>query len=123
MLTEFEQAVLERLELIEARIAEVCRAVRKTPEPSSRREVLERLLPAIAGRWGSSSFQTKELLRDETIAPLLERLTSNQVGCLLREHASVPVGGYVVDRVTAEHGAALWVVSRILPDILPDPLP
>jgi hypothetical protein len=91
---------------------------RLEPKRCSREDIekLERLLPAAAGLFGNSGFRTRELLLDPGIAGL--NLGGHQaLGNLLSRAASdsVIVAGLVVERVSQEHGAAVWVVANKLP--------
>ena len=79
---------------------------------------LAQLLPAIGGRWGSTPVTTREILSDPAIRVLFPG-SKGSLGSLLSRAAAdtANVHGYCIGREAKEHGAALWVVSR-----LPEPV-
>ena len=96
-----------------AELRRIRQAVEPRPQPANEAALLSKLLPAIGGRFGSNPFRTKELFEDPAIAELLRGFSSGKAGCLLAKFAGIPVEGYLLDRVSTEHSAALWVVSKL----------
>lgn len=94
--------------------------VEHRPEPPSRRSLsradharLSRLLPAIAGVFGSDEFAVNELPEHAAISLVLDGLTTVRVGCLLRRAAGVPVDGYVIVPGSFELHRRLWAVRAV----------
>src|SRR5262245_3002784 len=92
-----------------------------TREPKAKKcsiadiELLEKLLPAIAGRFGSSPFRVSEALADPAIRAMSGSLQPTRLGSLFAKavRAGDPIQSYVLTHSTLEHGARLWVVSRL----------
>ena len=80
--------------------------------------ILERLLPAIGGRFGSSSKTTAEILADPAIRALSGSLQAS--GALLSRAAddALVISGLQVSRAGKEHNKTLWQVVRSLPQTL-----
>lgn len=80
------------------------------------RHVLARLLPPIGATIGSDGFLVRELL--EHPAPALrialEGMTAKRLGRLFVRGDGHPVAGFVVERLTTEHGAAVWRVRGVV---------
>jgi len=79
------------------------------------RAVLARLLPAIGGVLGSELFASADICESDAPALRLVRagLTARQLGRLLRRAVGTPIAGYLVERVGAEAGVALWRVVAV----------
>ena len=96
-------------QLVEARGA----AVRLS---RSDRAMLEGLLPAIVGAVGSAPFLARELL--DAPAPglrlVLCDMSARRLGRLFRRGEGVPLGGYVVERLSHEGGAVVWRVCTVV---------
>jgi len=93
-------------------------AQRRAPTPTlsrTDRERLSRLLPAIAGVYGSDSFACRDLVDDEA-APALRLVTAGldarSLGSLLARAIVHVVDGYVVERAGDELHVNLWRVLR-----------
>src|SRR5688572_9158076 len=73
--------ILERLTAIEARLPRV-------PDSTNDVEVLERLLPAVGGKFGSDPWKVSEITGDPVLsaAALLGGRNSKRLGKLLRRH-------------------------------------
>lgn len=110
-MTDVVLAALSRIDRRLARIERHLRARRCTPADL---ELLQRLLPAWAGRLGSQPVLVAELRTRRDLAGVLGSLSARSLGCLLSRAAAdrVTVQGYRVQRVTREHGAAVWRVVK-----------
>lgn len=77
-------------------------------------DALKRLLPAIAGRWGSGPVTVAEILTNAAIRALWTG-SRGSLGSLLSRAAAdgANADGYAVSRLSREHGAALWGVYRL----------
>src|SRR5687768_1414243 len=110
----------EQTALLRAILAELqgWRERERRPATVSRgdREVLQRLLPAIAGSVGSELFVTAELFEGDSPAlrVALRDLNPKQVGRLLRRAVGTPIAGLVVERVSSEAGAVVWQLSEFV---------
>ena len=96
----------ERVALLEA--------ARATLSPEDR-EVLGRLLPAIAGGVGSAVWSVKELRTSEApgVHIVLDGISARRLGRLFSRARGVPLGGYLIQRAGIEWHATLWqVVAR-----------
>ena len=76
------------------------------------RDRLSRLLPALAGVFGSEQFTTREALEHRAIGFVAGGLSSRQVGQLLSRALEQPVAGYVVRRGGREAHVVLWFVEQ-----------
>jgi hypothetical protein len=81
-------------------------------QPCSDRDVLARLLPAIAGKLGSEGFQVRDVMRNEIFRQLIGNRNAHQLGNLLAKWQGQNIGGLIVERLTTEHGVAVWRVTR-----------
>ena len=63
-------------------------------------EVLTVLLPAVAGKFGSTAVTTREILQDVAIAAVVGDLSPSQVGALLATaaDAGAAYGGYFIEK-------------------------
>jgi hypothetical protein len=81
----------------------------------SDRAQLARLLPAIAGVYGSESFACRDLVGDDA-PPALQLVTggleAQQLGSLFARAAGAVIDGFVIDRAGSELHARLWRVLR-----------
>jgi hypothetical protein len=85
-------------------------------------EILERLLPAIAGAFGSEAITTKELLMDPGIAGL--NLGSHGViGSLLGRFAEDRgiICGFQIERIGRDHNKSVWKLTKALPSAIEKP--
>ena len=89
------------------------------------RAILSRLLPAIAGTFGSQGLPVREILRDPAIRELCAPLNSQHIGNLLARAAAdgLVVDGLQVSRIATEGNASVWQVTRRLPDTIPSATP
>jgi hypothetical protein len=80
--------------------------------------ILCRILPAIAGTFGSSPVTVREVLADPAIKALYPG-SKGSLGNLLSRAAAdgAEAYGYCVRRVSTEHGAALWGVFGSPPPV------
>ncbi len=101
-------AVLARLDVLEAR-----RSSRLSQADQDR---LGRLLPVLAGAFGSAEFLTREVLAHESVGLhlVVRDLSARSLGRLLRRAAGVPVGGLLVERLGQADGAVLWRVVNVV---------
>ena len=90
-----------RLDVLEAR-----RSSRLSQADQDR---LGRLLPVLAGAFGSAEFLTREVLAHESVGLhlVVRDLSARSLGRLLRRAAGVPVGGLLVERLGQADGGAL----------------
>ena len=105
----------ELLIRIEAKLDRLLReSVPKYTDPADEDvNLLKRLLPGIAGKWGSAPFRTKEVFEDPVLSQLLSAKNRHEIGNMFRRSVGVPVDNYVVNRSVTESGARLWVVSLV----------
>jgi hypothetical protein len=108
-------AILQELRAIRVAIE------RETPVKKSKlsradRDALTKFLPAIGGAFGSELFFAADVIESESAAVRLVRgkLTSKQLGRLLKRAVGVPVGGYVVTTDGEEAGSLLWRVKQVV---------
>jgi hypothetical protein len=77
----------------------------------SDRQVMERLLPAIAGALGSEQFTSRDLPdASPGLRVVLRDLSVKQIGRLLSRAEGVPIEGWIVERCGIEINVALWRV-------------
>jgi hypothetical protein len=107
-----------KLDRILSELAELRAMMRPNANHGSDITLLERILPAVVGRFGSASVTTKLILSDPAIRAISP--SSGALGCLLGRAAEayLTVGGLVVNRIGQEHGAAVWTVERRLPPLV-----
>jgi len=79
------------------------------------RDRLLRILPVIAGTYGSELCTSHELIEHESagLRLVLAGLNTKQLGRLLQRAAGSVVGGYTVKREGVEVGAVLWRVLEV----------
>src|SRR5262245_3654624 len=105
------------------------RLIRRAVEPrcatAADEKLLLRLLPAIAGCFGSAPFVVRELVTNAAIKTLLGEMTSTQVGALFSRAASnnTVADGLTIERLKREHSARLWCVVRVVSSYAPYPTP
>src|SRR5262249_47267637 len=77
--------------------------------------LLQKLVPAIVGRFGSATFKTSELYSDPAIRELVGDRSRSQVGMMLARIAENQrhISGYTVSRPGQEHRAACWTVLKV----------
>ena len=75
-------------------------------------DACSRLLPALAGAFGSEQFTTREALEQRAIGLVADGLSSRQVGQLLSRALEQPVAGDVVRRGGREAHVVLWYVEQ-----------
>lgn len=86
---------------------------RQRPASLSRadRDLLSRLLPAIAGALGSEPFASRDLPdASPGIRVVLGDLSVKQIGRLLSRAEGVPIEGRIIQRCGVEINVALWRV-------------
>jgi hypothetical protein len=71
------------------------------------------LLPAIGGRFGSEGWTTGELFDEPDLRALLQPLTAKQAGRLFSRSLGLSIDSMTLERMTTEHGAAVWRVVSI----------
>jgi hypothetical protein len=83
-------------------------------------EQLARLLPALAGKYGSENFTTTEGLMDPAIKAIAG--SSQSAGLLLARALGdkAVIGGLAVESIGREHNRRLWKVVACLPDAIED---
>lgn len=72
------------------------------------RDRLSRLLPAIAGAFGSEPFTVNELLERPAVQVVADGLAPAALGQLLQRARSVPLHGYVVESDSTELHRRVW---------------
>jgi hypothetical protein len=91
---------------------------RQQPSSLTRQDrvVLARLLPAIAGVFGSELFVTRELFESDAAALklVLHGLDRKRVGRLLQRGEGQVVDNYVICREGTEQHATLWALRATL---------
>jgi len=85
-------AVLARVARLEDRVA-ILEEQRKPHPPIDPRVLLSKLLPAVAGRFGSDPFTTRELFNDPVFRDLLAPLNAKRTGKLLRKSLGHTIDG------------------------------
>jgi hypothetical protein len=97
-------AVERRLSVLERGRAPICRADH---------DALARILPAVAGVFGSNLVAVRELFEHEApgLRVVLRGRSSRAVGRLFARAVGQDVNGYIVERVSVERHAALWRVG------------
>src|SRR5262245_24097901 len=108
MSDELLRQILDRLEAIEAQL----NGRRLLSE--TERAALERLLPALAGRFGSDVFTTRDVLSDVVLRSLVSANgnASQMLGNLFRKAVGVEIDGLMVRRVGQQSHAVLWTIVR-----------
>ena len=76
--------------------------------------ILERLLPALGGSFGSDAWTVSELTSDRVLSALLAPLNCRKTGKLLSRSIGKNINGYSLERMGDERGVALWRVVRVL---------
>jgi len=108
--TDILLEILDRVRRIEDRMEP-----RQTAEDADEdMSLLKRLLPALGGKYGPSTFVTAELFSDEVLRVLIGDRSRHQIGNLFGRFVGIPIDGYVLNRSGKEHNARLWVVERSL---------
>jgi hypothetical protein len=111
-MTEFEHAVLAELRAI--RIAISQRELSVTVKKSTDGAILAKLLPAIAGVFGSSSFKVSEALAYPAIRELTGHQSPDKLGALFARNAGRPIDELVLERSKRERGSTLWLIQRTI---------
>jgi hypothetical protein len=108
--------ILLREILIELRTLIAHLHLRRSTDRDDDRELLERLLPAIIGKFGSLTFKTSELFADPALRALIGDRKRSQVGTMLAKAAETQrvINGYMVSRPGEEHRAACWSVVKVV---------
>lgn len=100
--------MLGRLERIEAALGEHRQA---SALGRLDRELLTRLLPAVAAFFGSEPFTAKDLLEEPRLRPVIAGRNAKQIGKLLgRAHG--PIDGFLVEKAGLVVSTQLWRVVR-----------
>ena len=88
---------------------------RPRPAPLSRADQLRlaRILPAIAGAFGSDLFTSRDLPAEAGVRVVLRGLSIKQVGKLFSRGAGIPINGLVIERVGIEINVTLWRVVAV----------
>ena len=111
-LLEEVRAIRARLETIEARRMPQSRVSR------SQRELLEKVMPVVAGAKGSTWFVVAELFTDASpaLCLVLFGVSRRSLGKALARAADTGevIGGFVVERAAPEAGAVVWRVMWAL---------
>jgi hypothetical protein len=76
------------------------------------RAVLEKILPAIAGAYGSDNFSSRDLVEDASPAVRLvvRGLSAKRVGKLFSRADGIPINGLMVQRQGEEFHVTAWRV-------------
>lgn len=83
-------------------------------------DLRERLLPALAGRFGSAAFTTSEAIADPAIHALMGHRDIRKAGNLLsRLCGHTTADGLELSRCDSEHNRALWVACRLVQSTRP----
>lgn len=109
---EILQDILERL----IRIEEALRPRRCTPADF---QILEKLIPAAGGKYGSGEFTVRELLRNPEVAGL--NLGNHQViGNALSRAAldEANIAGLRIQAIGRQHNQTMWMVTAWLPRVV-----
>jgi hypothetical protein len=83
---------------------------------------LSRLLPAIAGAFGSERFTARDCLDQDAppaIRIVMRGLNARRLGRLLQRGEGQVIAGYVVERTGLELGVVLWRVLQV-PEFRPE---
>jgi hypothetical protein len=116
------EAILERMALELAQIREELASIHGLLGPKrctqADRGRLERLLPALAGLFGSTAFSTSEALEDLAIRTISG--SSQATGALLGRAADDQgvVSGLQVIRAGRDHNKQLWQIGSRLPSAI-----
>ena len=106
---EFQREILQRLAGIESAIQQLTVSRSCGPKDADI-ETLRRLLPAIAGRHGSSAFRASEVLADPIWRELAGSINSQRLGMVFARCEGIEIDGRYIQRVTAEGGVLLWEI-------------
>jgi hypothetical protein len=80
-------------------------------------KLLRRLLPALAGSFGSNVWRATDALAHPALRPLLRGWDARRLGIFLANKATgVVVDGLVLERIGHEGHVALWKVVGVLPE-------
>ena len=75
------------------------------------RELLAKLLPAIAGAFGSTPFASRDLFTAAGVRVVVRGLSVKQVGQLLARGVGTPINGLIIERAGSELNVSLWRVG------------
>jgi hypothetical protein len=108
-LDPWQQAVLNELRAIRVALENRNRSV--TVLTRADRDVLTRLLPAIAGAIGSEPFTSRDLPGAASgLRVVLRGLSVKKIGRLLSRAEGTPIEGWLVERCGTEINVTLWRV-------------
>jgi len=78
------------------------------------RDHLGRLLPAVAGLYGSAPWTVTELLEHRSVRLVTRGRSAAHLGRLLRRGRGIRIGRLVVEQVGEELGRQLWKVAEVI---------
>jgi len=107
-----------RLASLEARVRALEQARQSAPSPLRRadRDLLSRVLPAIAGLVGSDSFTSRDLAASSALRLVLGDRSVKTIGRLLSRGADLAIDGFMVQRAGAELRVTLWRLVAVVSD-------
>jgi hypothetical protein len=111
------QRILECVRRIEATQEEILARLDAGPSRLSHADhlLLGTLLPALAGRYGSGVFTTKDLVTDPVFKVLLDHASTQIVGNLLGKAVNVEISGLCIQRAKSDHNAVRWYIAALAP--------
>lgn len=107
--------ILERVSALEHQVADLSAAL---TSPAAQRKyadrcALRKILPAIAGRFGSSEFTVQEfMLHADLVATA--GMNSKTLGNLFARCEGQDIGGYELNRIGVTHARCLWKLVRVV---------
>lgn len=112
------RCVLEGQRAIEEQLRDLQQFLRakQLKHRAADREILEKLLPAIAGAFGSSPVAVRELLKHPVLKAVTADFSGNsrRIGNLFSRNCGKDISGYALERLPGEHGYVLWCVLRVV---------
>ena len=81
---------------------------RPTPLNRADHELLTRLLPAIAGAFGSEPFASRDLFTAAGVRVVVRDSSVKRIGQLLGRGVGTPINGLVIERAGHELSVCLW---------------
>jgi hypothetical protein len=105
-------ALWQRVATLEREVARLTAVDAKRRAPTI--AILRRLLPAIAGAFGSDAWRASEAKAHPALAPIVGTWNARRMGIFCAKADGLIVDGRMLERVGVEGHAALWRVVGVL---------
>ncbi len=83
--------------------------------PANDDALMQRLLPAIVGRYGAQVFTSREVVKDVVFKTIIGGLNSRKLGKLFARNTDVLFSGYCLEKGKTIDGSRVWSVYKPLP--------